>query len=78
MGLKDHLCDFEAVTSELLEAAASPIAKFQSSSTQVVAKLLFFFLHTDNMGLSGEKPASFISRNSLFNYKSHLVNSSLL
>lgn len=44
MGLEDHLCDFEAVTSMLLRAAASPVAKCQSSSMQAVEKPFFFFL----------------------------------
>lgn len=43
MGLEDHLCDFEAVTSMLLRAAASPVAKCQSSSMQAVEKPFFFF-----------------------------------
>lgn len=81
MGLEDHRGDFEAITSALLRAAASPGANRQSASMQAVAKPLFlflFFLHADNMGLSGEKTAPFIIRNSPFNYKSHLVHSSLL
>lgn len=80
MGLEDHCGDFEAITSALLRAAASPGANRQSASMQAVAKplVLSFFLHADNMGLSEEKTAPFIIRNSPFNYKSHLVHSSLL
>lgn len=41
--------DFEAVTSVLLRAAASPIAKCQSSSMQAVAKTIFFCFFVFNM-----------------------------
>lgn len=81
MGLEDHVCAFEAITSAPLRAATSPIAKRQSASRRALEKTLicfFFSFHASDMDLSGRKPAAFLNRNSPFNYKSHLVHSSLL